>query len=84
MSGNVWEWTRSIWVDSAYPYPAAGQARLERENLALHNAPRVLRGGAYFYNARHVRCAVRHRANPDLGYRHWGFRLAVSPFTSDL
>ena len=46
MSGNVWEWTRSLWGD--YPYPTDQQERARRENLqAGRETPRVLRGGAF-------------------------------------
>ena len=80
MSGNVWEWTRSLWGKdpgkSQYGYPY--RADDGRENL---NAPddvlRVVRGGSFFDDARFVRCAVR------LSLRPWnvdlGFRVCVSP-----
>jgi formylglycine-generating enzyme required for sulfatase activity len=70
MSGNVWEWTRSL-------YSSEGSAASER-------SPRVLRGGAYFDDASFVRCAVRDWRYPT--NRHWylGFRVVLLPFSSDL
>ena len=77
LSGNVWEWTRSLWRD--YPYdPSDG-----REDLKAPG-PRVLRGGAFFSNARLARCAYRYLSNPDNRYDSFGFRVVVSPFFSDL
>jgi formylglycine-generating enzyme required for sulfatase activity len=43
MSGNVWEWTRSLW--GPYPYSEERERR-KRENPARHDR-RVLRGGAF-------------------------------------
>jgi len=81
MSGNVWEWTRSL--DGPYPYPSPGTDRNRREDLA---SPRlhVLRGGAYFGSSRGVRCAVRRRFDPDSRYDFIGFRVALLPFSSGL
>ena len=86
MSGNIWEWTRSLWgkgwykPDFTYPYdPADG-----RENLnAQDNISRVLRGGAFLNLAWGARCAGRSSAGP--GYRPdgSGFRVVASPFFSD-
>jgi len=77
MSGNVWEWQRSEWVDH-YPYEAD-----KREAATLHNKLRVLRGGAFNDNVQGVRCACRGMYDPF--DRSWdvGFRVAVvavSPF----
>jgi formylglycine-generating enzyme required for sulfatase activity len=69
MSGNVWEWTRSLWRS--------------REDSAA-SGPRVLRGGAYGYVASFVRCAVRYRNDPTFRYRYLGFRVVLLPFSSDL
>jgi len=82
MSGNVWEWTRSLWgkesekPDFKYPYdPADG-----RENLnAPRDVSRVLRGGAFSGYDGGVRCAYRFRSNPDDWYWSVGFRLVVRP-----
>ena len=77
MAGNVWEWTKSLYKD--YPYdPADG-----RENLKVEGY-RVLRGGAFGNEARHVRCAYRFWDDPDL--RGWGggFRVVVAPVHLDL
>jgi formylglycine-generating enzyme required for sulfatase activity len=84
LSGNVWEWTRSLWgrdlmtPEFKYPYTLVH----EREDL---NAPdevhRVLRGGAFYDSvARYVRCAVRLRLRPIYRVDYLGFRVAVSPF----
>ena len=44
LSGNVWEWTRSLYADD--PYPPEGPQRQARENPAAEGR-RVLRGGAF-------------------------------------
>jgi formylglycine-generating enzyme required for sulfatase activity len=83
LSGNVWEWTRSLWGEGwgeltfTYPYdPADG-----REDASAGNdVYRVLRGGAFFDYPNYARCAYRSGNNP--GYRAdaRGFRVVVSPF----
>jgi formylglycine-generating enzyme required for sulfatase activity len=82
MSGNVWEWTRSLWGKNfSYPY----QIEDGRENLeASSEALRVLRGGAFISDSWVVRCAFRHGFEP--WGRSWGvgFRLVLLPFSSDL
>ncbi|MGB0385186.1 MAG: SUMF1/EgtB/PvdO family nonheme iron enzyme [Ardenticatenaceae bacterium] len=85
MSGNVWEWTRTIWGESyskpefEYPYdPKDG-----REEVSDKTAKklRVLRGGSFAYSRRLVRCAAR--SHDDVHYDE-GWRVVVSPSTSDL
>ncbi len=82
MSGNVWEWTISLWGPASaepsflYPYdPADG-----REDL---NAPaevfRVLRGGPYLVGTRHVRCSYRGRAQAGGWNEFIGFRVVAAP-----
>jgi formylglycine-generating enzyme required for sulfatase activity len=86
LSGNVWEWTRSLWGN--YPYPANQREQVRREDFkAGQGSPRVLRGGAVYDVLRYVRCACRGRGYPKLrhGYfpyhLNWliGFRVVVSP-----
>jgi formylglycine-generating enzyme required for sulfatase activity len=81
MAGNVWEWTRSLWGESwekpdfGYPYdPGDGREDLEAGGGVL----RVLRGGAFDFSVRLVRCAYRRWGNPN--YRSWidGFRVVAS------
>jgi formylglycine-generating enzyme required for sulfatase activity len=68
MSGNVWEWTRSVW--GPYPYPADEAGRAEREYLEVREGVRrVRRGGAFFSSPRSVRCTVRLGSGP---YPHGG------------
>jgi formylglycine-generating enzyme required for sulfatase activity len=80
MSGNVWEWTHSLFGD--YPYLPEGPQRQVREDPATEGR-RVLRGGAFHYNAWYVRCADRSSAVPDFRDLSSGFRVVVSPFFSD-
>lgn len=87
MSGNVWEWTASLWGSDPfepafrYPYdPSDG-----RENLrAPAEVVRVLRGGSFYCDEFGVRCAARFRGLPGYGYNGFGFRVVASPSTSGL
>ena len=82
-SGNVWEWTRSLWgADREKPeftYPYSNRLQ-ERENLnAGREIRRVLRGGSWFSESRNARCAYRLRNAPG-GWDHYrGFRVSLSP-----
>lgn len=88
LSGNVWEWTRSLWgkdfgePDFKYPYDSEDG----RENLeAPDDVLRVLRGESFNYNAGGVRGAARRWGRPLVRGRYGGFRVVVvSPFTSEL
>lgn len=81
LSGNVWEWTRSLW-GSDYEKPRYGYPYVVtdgRENLAAGSSDaRVLRGGAYYNNRTNVRCAQRLWCNPYFRDLNCGFRVVVS------
>ncbi len=73
LSGNVWEWTRSLCKD--YPYdPGDGR----EDSSAGTGVGRVLRGGAFNYDARFARCTVRSESLPQLCIRNFGFRIVFS------
>ena len=77
LSGNVWEWTRSIQED--YPYPHDTEGRFQREDLqSTGDEPRVLRGGAFGLDPRLVRCAVRFDLNARDAGNLVGFRVVLS------
>jgi formylglycine-generating enzyme required for sulfatase activity len=80
MSGNVWEWTRSLYGE--YPYPTEETEREQREDL-FAKGPRVLRGGAFYDYAYYVRCASRRSLDPAYRLYLMGFRVVVSPFFSE-
>ena len=73
MTGNVWEWTRSLCRD--YPYDSEdGREDLEAGDDVL----RVLRGGAFGRPSQIVRCAYRDWFLPDFDNWLGGFRVVVS------
>jgi formylglycine-generating enzyme required for sulfatase activity len=81
LSGNVWEWTRSLWgetlkdPDFGYPYKVEG----ERENLsAPREIRRVRRGGSFSRDQSQIRCSIRRGNQPALVAHDIGFRLVVS------
>jgi formylglycine-generating enzyme required for sulfatase activity len=81
MSGNVWEWTRSLWgknssePDFKYPYKFDdGREQLDATDDVL----RVLRGGAFGGDVRRVRCAYRRRSLPFPRYSFVGFRVSAA------
>ncbi len=81
MAGNVWEWCQSKY--RPYPYPAGdGREDLQPDgDLEGSRAydRRVVRGGAFIYDQRDVRCAVRYRSNPNHWDWHGGFRVVLAP-----
>jgi iron(II)-dependent oxidoreductase len=70
MSGNVWEWTRSL--GGPYPYVSTDG----REDLDSKDR-RVLRGGAFYNDRDCARCAFRDWYDPRYWYNDHGFRPAV-------
>jgi formylglycine-generating enzyme required for sulfatase activity len=81
MSGNVWEWTMSLWGESGhtpefgYPYdPFDG-----RENCdAPETIRRIIRGGAFYYFDECVRTATRNIMLPTMHHSGGGFRIVRS------
>jgi formylglycine-generating enzyme required for sulfatase activity len=68
MSGNVWEWTRSL-MDGG-------------EDLAAPaSKARYLCGGAFFQGIDAARCGARGWFLPDDGYDGRGFRVVCRPFS---
>ena len=71
MSGNVWEWTRSLYRD--YPYdPGDG-----RESTRVWGL-RVLRGGSFLYRPHNLRGTVRVGDVPGIRMSDYGFRLVIT------
>jgi len=78
MSGNVWEWTKSIYMD--YPYNTA-DGRETDGNTDKSNR-RVLRGGSWFHTGSDLlRSAARYAVSPDYSDYVLGFRCLI-PFTN--
>ena len=80
MSGNVWEWTRSLY--QPYPYPAEAKARAKRETQGGSEF-RVLRGASFILDQWYARSAYRGSYHPGARYYNLGFRVVVSPSFSD-
>jgi formylglycine-generating enzyme required for sulfatase activity len=82
MSGNVFEWTRSLWGPEEYnltfPYPYKSDDG--REQLqAPDNILRVMRGGAFWVVYEYVRCAFRYPVGAYDLDGLFGFRVVVCP-----
>jgi formylglycine-generating enzyme required for sulfatase activity len=80
VSGNVLEWTRSVYEKE--PYTPDPKTWATREDLtAGTDHSRVLRGGSWFGSAGYVRWAGRDGSSPDLRSSSFGFRVVASPFS---
>jgi formylglycine-generating enzyme required for sulfatase activity len=71
LSGNVWEWTASLYRD--YPYRGDDG----REDPGAEGR-RVVRGGSWYNDRRLARCASRAGGHPDNFLDDLGFRVVVS------
>lgn len=83
MSGNVWEWTRSLWGHDwkmpSYKFPYSVN-KTKRENIyASKDIFRIVRGGAFSASVKYARCAFRDAVLPDIRSDGFGFRIAISP-----
>ena len=71
LSGNVWEWTSSIYR----PYPADGRA----VDGSADGDRRVLRGGSWYHSGSDLlRSAARYPVSPDYADYVTGFRCVAS------
>jgi formylglycine-generating enzyme required for sulfatase activity len=75
MSGNVWEWCRTKWNENENAEPDESLDGTE---------VRVLRGGSFISILGLVRCSARDGVYPNSMGGDFGFRVALSPFTSEL
>jgi formylglycine-generating enzyme required for sulfatase activity len=73
MSGNVEEWCQTVWPDNYDGYVQ----KVSQSTAA--EGPRVLRGGAFGYDARVIRCACRYRYAPGNWNHDVGFRVCLAP-----
>ena len=78
MSGNVWEWCQDEYHFNYEGAPTDGSAWQQRAG-----APRVLRGGAWDYQARYCRSACRCGYSAERGYTFHGFRLVWLPYSRE-
>ena len=79
LSGNVFEWTRSLWgrkYNLEYEYPYGPEIK-ERENIdADSRITRVVRGGCFYSIEFDVRCSDRNYFTlPDFHLFNVGFRV---------
>lgn len=76
MSGNVWEWTGSIY--QAYPYDVSNNSR-QPQNREAGNASYVIRGGSWDgVNMGNLHAATRDEGFSGLRFNDFGFRCVRS------
>ncbi len=81
LSGNAWEWTRSLWGEGwrkpAFTYPYRSD-EITREILSAHDGVlRIVRGGSWLAPRSAARCAGRGRGQPNDRNDILGFRVVL-------
>lgn len=76
MTGNVWEWTSSVYDQEKYRYPYKADDGREDDGV---DSPRVLRGGSWDDDRGLCRCAYRYGLDPSSRYSLYGFRVCCAP-----
>jgi formylglycine-generating enzyme required for sulfatase activity/uncharacterized caspase-like protein len=74
MHGNVWEWCLDYWHENYEGAPTDGSAW----TTGGDDSYRMLRGGAWYVDARNCRSAIRIRYGPDVRFSSLGFRVVCS------
>ena len=81
MSGNMWEWTRSLWgkdfLKPSFKYPYKAEDRKREALTASDKVLRVVRGGSWDGPAVNARCACRDRNRPVYRFYVLGFRVVL-------
>lgn len=79
-SGNVWEWTSTIWGWSDFMKPELGYPYRNDDGWEVLELKGLLaiRGGNCYNDFRRVRCAARFRNVPGFFYVLNGFRVVLS------
>jgi formylglycine-generating enzyme required for sulfatase activity len=73
MAGNVWEWVADLWRQGYY-----AQSPSRNPQGPDVGTVRVLRGGSFEYDERHVRCAARYFSRPADRRAYFGFRVVLA------
>jgi formylglycine-generating enzyme required for sulfatase activity len=76
MSGNVREWSRTVYGKADYRKQVTKWIESE---ILTEGASRVLRGGSFSSNANFARCASRGNDVPGSGDSYVGFRVVFAP-----
>jgi hypothetical protein len=74
LSGNVWEWTASLF--GSYPYPTDGSREVDTGDRT--DVPRILRGGSFYLTSINLRASGRSWNTPLVESYDFGFRCARS------
>ena len=80
ITGNIWEWTLSQWGDSVkkpdYVYCKWDEQNNLRNDVTK-NSLRIIRGGAWGFNDKEIRCPIRKKIHPINRNYATGFRVSA-------
>ena len=74
--GNVWEWVQDAWEANDYARFQDAPA-VDHSGAAAAGAPRIIRGGEWYYDAANCRSAGRYPNDPLTRNLSLGFRVAL-------
>jgi len=74
MTGNVWEWTCSLYK----PYPYDGSNKIMKVEVEDYSTEFVLRGGSWISIPDFARVSCR-SSRPNIRWHYGGFRIALAP-----